>query len=184
MSEIWKPIPGFEGLYEVSNVGRVRSLWIRSKNTSRPRYTPKILALTTAKDGRRWVTISKDRKSKTRPVSQFVLEAFVGPRPSGLGRIDCCHGDLGTSSDAVSNLRWDSHRANMQDAVASGRFHGRNTLKGVACYQAKMDVNDVRAIRAEPSFYGINKMLAFAFGVSVSSIKEIRAETNYKSVAA
>lgn len=81
--EIWKAIPGYEGKYEVSDLGRVRSL------TRRVRVVPhgiettrivqgRILRPGKVKDGHVTVAVGK---GNSRPVHQLVLEAFVGPRP-------------------------------------------------------------------------------------------------------
>lgn len=77
MQEIWKPAKGFEGLYEVSNMGRVKSL---------PRKTTSggIMKLyTNKKNGYQYVCLCKDNKVKNRRVHILVMEAFTDYKSNG-----------------------------------------------------------------------------------------------------
>lgn len=76
--EEWKPIPGYEGLYEVSNEGRVRSL-----NYHREGEVKGLKAGKARGDYLR-VQLYKDGKGKNRPVHRLVYEAFNGPIPPGM----------------------------------------------------------------------------------------------------
>lgn len=128
--EIWKAIVGWEGFYEVSNWGRVRSLdrvvpngrgsvrrvpgRIMKPYKDRPKYPHMIIQL--SRGGR-----SKEH-AQFPLVHKLVLEAFVGPRPPGL---EACHNNGDGTDNRVSNLRWDTHKANMADQFK----HGTNTPK-------------------------------------------------------
>lgn len=102
--EIWHPVPGFVGRYEVSNLGRVRSLQFRSNGD------PEIMTSTRNHAGYHVVTIGKERKQFR--VHCLVLEAFVGPRPPGM---QGCHNDNDKDHNALSNLRWDTPKGNIAD---------------------------------------------------------------------
>lgn len=85
MKEAWKPIPGWEGLYEVSNFGDVKRLTFtheHPKLKSRT-YPEKLLKPRQSKTGYMRVSLCKNSKSKDHYVHALVLEAFVGPRPEG-----------------------------------------------------------------------------------------------------
>jgi hypothetical protein len=69
------------------------------------------------------VTLSVDGDRKQCRVAPLVLEAFVGPRPPGM---DCCHDDGDSTNDALSNLRWDTKRANQADTLRHGRHWQSN----------------------------------------------------------
>ena len=71
--EVWKPIKGYEGLYEVSNIGRVRSLRNNHGN-----YREKILKQQDNGDGYLQVTLYKDGKAKHFTVHRLVAMAFCG----------------------------------------------------------------------------------------------------------
>lgn len=121
--ERWLPVVGFEGRYEVSNHGRVRSLnhvFVR-KDGRRHRWSGRILATPLDDKGYPQVNIGR----RARRVHTLVLEAFVGLRPSEL---DCCHGDGDPTNNSLTNLRWDTPTANAQDAIR----HGTNAFSSRA----------------------------------------------------
>jgi hypothetical protein len=116
--ETWKPVVGYEGLYEVSNAGRVRSIPRRVNFGPSSRLSPQtILRPRTIPSGHQTVSIYKDRKRKTAKVHRLVLEAFVGPAPEGM---ECCHNNGIASDNRVENLRWDTASANRRDCVNHG----------------------------------------------------------------
>jgi hypothetical protein len=104
VDEIWKPVRGYEGLYEVSNIGRVKSLPKPIRRTKSTYITkPKILALPVHESGYYRLNLRKDGKTKTRYVQNLVLEAFVSKRP----RLqDADHIDKNIKNNRLSNLRW------------------------------------------------------------------------------
>jgi hypothetical protein len=122
MNEEWRPVRGFEGIYEISSLGNVRSLdrrvwsargfWAALKGrVIRPAALP---------TGHLHVLLRHDGKRSNRQVHRMVLEAFVGPCPDGM---EACHGDGDPANNALSNLRWDSRSANLKDAVRHGTHH-------------------------------------------------------------
>ena len=92
MDEIWKPVVGYEGLYEVSNFGRVRSL---RRN--------KILKLKNEVDGYIRVTLCNGGTEKLYQVHRLVAQAFI-PNPDNLPQIN--HKDEVKSNNIVTNLEW------------------------------------------------------------------------------
>lgn len=127
-TEMWRPIPGYFGYYEASNLGRVRSLdrWIRASN-GRRRFCPgQIMKQDTCQCYPK-VGLSANGSNKKWLVHRLILLAFVGECPVGML---CCHADDVATNNVLSNLRWDYPRANMLDSVRNGRH--RNARK-VAC---------------------------------------------------
>ena len=119
--ETWKPIPGYEDLYEVSNYGQVRSLPRRTlgKDGAVRPFPGKILKPRIQRSGHHKVVLYRGNgKSQARYVHQLVLEAFVGPRPQGMVT---CHNDGIPDNNFVGNLRWDSQSSNTVDRVKHGR---------------------------------------------------------------
>ncbi|SEO01630.1 NUMOD4 domain-containing protein [Actinacidiphila rubida] len=108
--EEWRPIPGYDGLYDVSNLGRIRS-WSRAKDGD-------LLKFIIGHRGYPQVNLYCDGRVKTRRVPQLVLEAFVGPRPAGTV---ACYGDGIKGNVALSNLRWDTAKANGLEISRQGR---------------------------------------------------------------
>lgn len=116
MEENWLPVVGCNGHYAVSDAGRVRNtrtgrlLKLSSRRSPRNGY---VTVRVTVYDGL--------GKARTAPVSNLVLEAFVGPRPSGF---ECCHRNCDSSDNNLSNLRWDTPSANKLDSRVLGRIGG------------------------------------------------------------
>ena len=108
MREEWRPVPvpGFELYYQISSAGRLLS--VRSG---------KILRAYPESQGRLLRAVSVKGVYKTLIIHKMVAEAFLGPCPPGL---EVCHNDGNHLNNEVSNLRYDTHSANMRDR----RRHG------------------------------------------------------------
>lgn len=118
LHETWRPVVGWEGLYEVSDQGRVRSVErIVQFGAQTRRVKSTVLKPGKTTKGALFVMLSNG-KARNRRVHQLVLEAFVGPRPPGM---EGCHWDDNKENNAVTNLRWDTHSANELDKVRNGR---------------------------------------------------------------
>lgn len=129
MTELWMPVLGYEGYYEASDQGQVRSLDRMSRcgpgGRSQLLRRGRVLTPTISKkDGRRRVCLCVNNQKKLRTVATLVLEAFAGPRPDPY--MDCCHGDGDQANDVLSNLRWDTKSANQTDRIRHGRNHQAN----------------------------------------------------------
>jgi len=118
-AEAWRPIPGWEGFYEVSDQGRVKSC-ARSV-PGRPgrmiNRRERILTPSCTADGYLVVALSRDNARFYMRVHRAVLLAFVGPCPVGT---EACHGDGVRHNNMLANLRWDTRSANTLDKVAHG----------------------------------------------------------------
>lgn len=113
--EQWRPVPGWEGYYEVSDAGKVRSLprTITRKDGFAMKIAGRDLKPSKTPSGHRRVHLSRVGEPPTVAlVHRLVLEAFVGPCPDGL---EGCHWDDDPSNNNLSNLRWDTHQENMND---------------------------------------------------------------------
>lgn len=119
--ERWLPVVGWEGLYEVSDHGRVRSVDRVVPGRDGKTRTYRSVTLRPGKNpqGVPYVNLSNG-EARVRRVHQLVLEAFVGPRPPGMVG---CHWDDNKDNNAVANLRWDTPSANMFDKVRNGHCH-------------------------------------------------------------
>jgi hypothetical protein len=104
-----------------------------------------------------------------RSIAPMVCEAFHGPRPKGL---DCCHNDGTRDNNVPNNLRWDTVKGNMQDAIREGRFVGRVGQRGETGSQAKLSNTDVQEIRRLHGVVPATE-LAKRYGVHVVHIRSI-----------
>lgn len=120
-AERWLPIAGYEGRYEVSDHGRVRSLdrWTHHKNGTRQFIRGVMMALSPHHPDTPYpkVGLCKSGKQTSAAVHRLVLEAFVGPCPPGM---EACHKDGDHTNSSLDNLRWDTHRENWRDSVRHG----------------------------------------------------------------
>ena len=126
-SELWRPIRHYEGYYEVSTFGRVRSvprILLRADGVPM-RMKGQILTLVPTPAGYRQVLLSKGGKPKQFSVHVLVLTTFLGDRPPGMVG---CHGPLGSSVDSVDNLYWGTHSVNSLDRQRDGTDRMRNRL--------------------------------------------------------
>lgn len=109
---IWKAVDGYEGQYEVSDRGHVRSL--ERLDSEGKRVSGRVLSGGFGPGGHPKVSLWKGGVRKHFYVHTLVLEAFVGPRPEFM---EACHEDGCPTNNHVSNLRWDSRSANVRDSV-------------------------------------------------------------------
>lgn len=102
VEEIWKDVEGFEGLYQVSSLGRVKRL--KGKHCKQDR----ILSQSTLR-GYRHLTLKNDSKQRTVQVHRLVAETFI-PNPDNLPTIN--HRDENPSNNCVENLEWCTQKYN------------------------------------------------------------------------
>jgi hypothetical protein len=163
--ETWLPVVGFEGLYSVSDYGRVRSeARIVERRRGASYSTPTRIRKPSSSKDCPYLSLSLSRGgvNVTRYVHDLVLTAFRGPRPPGL---EGCHGDGNCTNNRVGNLRWDTRKGNFADKT----IHGTGTV-GERHPGAKLTdvlVVSLRKRRAEgASFtklaaeFGVNRMTA------------------------
>lgn len=124
-NERWLPVVGYEGLYEVSDHGRVRGLHriVPYAVHREKRIQGRILKFSAKKSGHLNAYLWKGNKQNTCRVHRLVLEAFVGPCPEGM---ECCHNDGNPANNMVGNLRWDTTVGNMLDKAGHGTNHQLN----------------------------------------------------------
>lgn len=103
VKEIWKPIKGYEGCYEVSNLGNVKSIdrWVIYKNGIKHYHKGKMLKPTTSHSGYLKVILYKNRKPKNRKVHRLVVEAFI-PNSNNLPEVN--HKDENKLNNKIDNL--------------------------------------------------------------------------------
>ncbi len=115
--ERWKPIPGYNGAYWVSDHGRVRShlappprrgdVWLIMDE-------PQKILSTRGRMGRYpSVNLGSGKQRETRPVHRLVIEVFIGPCPNGM---IVCHADDDPTNNHLSNLRYATYADNAADA--------------------------------------------------------------------
>lgn len=189
--ERWKEIDGYEGLYEVSDFGRVRSMerTITQKAGKDVRRYPsyvRIIKSRILKPG--WVgrkgcktkyaqvLLSYEGKNDSRMVAVLVAKAFV-PNPDSLPQVN--HKDLDKSHNAASNLEWTTAEGNSQHAIANGHWPDQ---KGESNGGSKLTKDQVDNIRTEIALGVRQRILANRFGVSQVTISDIHRGKSWNCV--
>lgn len=123
--EKWRPVETYEGLYEVSDYGRVRSLprEIRGKAGARYIRPGRVLKQKTDKDGYRQVGLTVDRKVVSFQVHRLVAAAFVIKLNSADVTVN--HADLDKANNRADNLEWMTQLHNIRHAFDKGAFANR-----------------------------------------------------------
>lgn len=168
MEEIWKDIVGFEGLYQVSNLGRVRTLFrVITRANNRP-HTIKQRILKPAKDtgGYLRVALSKDGKLYTKKVHRLVAEAFC--LFEVLLEVDHIDGDK--TNNKSDNLEWVTRSENVQRAFDSGLA---KPLRGGSNPRAKIDEMQALTIITLIENGRTLKKIHQEYGVSYHIVKDI-----------
>lgn len=114
VSEEWRPVVGYEGFYEVSSLGRVRSL---DRYFGRRLYQGRVLKAITITGGYQSVNLCVNGEIRKGGVHLLVMAAFVGPKPHGM---HTCHNNGDPGDNRLENLRYDTPSANGLDSVKHG----------------------------------------------------------------
>lgn len=123
MTELWLPVVGYEGRYDVSDSGRVRSKarfvdYVDGRTGSRPELILK--PTKNVRTGGRYIgMVDSAGRRKFHKLARVVLTAFIGPCPEGL---ESLHWDDDKDNNRLSNLRWGTRSENMFDRVRN-RLH-------------------------------------------------------------
>lgn len=168
---VWKEVPGHPG-YDVSNTGAFRSWVYPTRQGVKRRVSPKILRVTPDRKGYTYTFLGR-RARKYAHVA--VLEAFVGPRPTGF---EACHANDVPNDNRLMNLRWGLPSDNRQDARVNGKL-----CVGSAHPTSKLDedkVKDGRLLRSQG--YSV-KEIAQLFGVHPGTMSQACRGTSWKHVS-
>jgi hypothetical protein len=164
--ERWLPVVGYEGLYEVSDLGRVKSMERRVRSPSGTRRVRERILRTKAdtRGGYLHVPLSHDWIKKNWPVHKLVLTAFVGPCP--LGKEARHFPDNNPTNNKLENLSWSTTDQNGKDKITHG-----TSPRGEKNVRHKLTEEQVRFIRASN---WSNRYLSDHLSVSMCTVWQIR----------
>ncbi len=178
---MWKPIPGFEGLYEASNAGQIRSLdriVVYARRDGRKverRYKGKVLIPGLNTRGYEIVTLcDQNNKHHTRPVHRLVLETFDRLRAENE---ECRHLDGNIRNNSLFNLRWGTPAENMADKIAHGTW-----VRGSRVGNSRLAEEQVREIKIRLAQQEPHASIALDYGVKAVTISAISAGRNWSWV--
>lgn len=145
MKEIWKDIAGFEGLYQVSNFGRVKRIAQTHpvRNQVARFYPEKILSTYINMHGYEMVQIKKNGKHFGKQIHRIMAEAFI-PNPRGLEQVN--HRNGAKHDNRLENLEWISRRGNSLHAVYELKAKvGKTPCRRIRCVETGRIYPSVRS---------------------------------------
>lgn len=166
--EVWKDINGYEGLYEVSNLGRVRSVDRIIESNNQHCVFSRIIKgciLRPSKDRYNYlrVSLSKNGSNASFTVHRLVLEAFICSRPKDM---EARHINGSSSDCRLCNLKWGTKLENGEDKKRHGTAVGIN--RGSKNKNTKLSISDIKAIRRDSRSlstigrdYGVTKQTVY-----------------------
>ena len=178
MQEEWKPVPGFESLYEVSALGNVRSLdrFVRSRWGTPKRVEGTQKSFSSTKFGYLSVHLYSGGRCTKWFVHRLVATVFLSNEQK-LPQVNHLDGDK--SNNAASNLQWCSGSENCMHAIREELYA---QAKGERCSTAKITEDDVRDIRLKVAQGFMHKELADIYGIGRKAITKIVNHQRWKHV--
>ena len=175
MEEIWKDIPGYEGRYQVSDQGRVRSVdrVVQSINRYTRQPFDRHLKGQILRPGRftssGHVSVVLGHGAHGSPVHQLVMLAFVGPCPKDM---EICHNNGDASDNRLENLRYDTRSENMRDIARLETPNKRRVLTKDLVYAIREDLASGATVTS----------LAKKYNVSMSSISALKRGITFQYI--
>lgn len=168
MNDVWKPIEGFEGLYEVAPCGAIRNA-----------RTLRWLSPSEKDDGYMSVKLFRDGVGRNKTVHRIVAEAFL-PNPESKPQVN--HKDLNKKNNDVSNLEWVTQAENQSHAIRNGANKTRNSKLRMN-EEYRMGLYQMTCL-FQPSLNELLEELALKTGKSKSEmVREATWEYVYKHMA-
>lgn len=158
--EVWKNVPGYDGVYEVSNFGRLR----RFGGTAGAKSKPRVLKPGTMRSGHKNVCLCVNAKPTMFRVHALVLRTFVGEPPSP-GHV-VAHIDGNPGNNRLANLRWVTRAENTFAKVPHGTQNGRQRERSAALSDA-----EIIAIRAD---HRTEHLVAADYNIAPGTVGQIR----------
>ena len=126
--ELWKTIKGYDGAYQASTQGRIKSITrtITNRRNRKQTFRETILKPDYAPNGYERVCLSKNGKYRHHRVAKIIYETFVGPVPQGM-EIDHINGD--NTDNRLENLRVCTHKENCNNPITLERNKAANETR-------------------------------------------------------
>lgn len=167
-NEQWLPVIGFEGRYEISSYGRVKSLgrWINPNSKQKAYYiAEKMLKLNKDTRGYLFVMCSKNSQTKRMYVHQAIAHSFIGSQEKG---IEVRHLDGNKLNNTLENITYGTKSDNMRDAVRHGTL---------VFSRSKLTREDVINIGKDPRTHAT---IAKDYGICETTVSNIKRGASFK----
>lgn len=176
--EIWVPVKGYEGRYEVSSLGSIRSLDMMMKNGHGTYSRKKGRTLKTFKNRKGYlqVKLCKDGLNESTVVHRVVAMSFIENK-NGYDQVNHLNGIK--DDNRVENLEWCSNRQNIIHAYKNGLI---NTNKGENHHMSKLTNSNVVAIKKRIKKGEAMHRIASDYNVSTTAIMYIKSGVNWSHI--
>jgi hypothetical protein len=168
MKEIWKNIPGYEGLYQVSNLGNIKSLY---------RYQ-KILKPGIRKNGYLHITLCKNKQKKDELVHRIILKTFDGE-----SNLDCNHKNGIKTDNRLKNLEYCTRQENIKHSYNNKL---QIPIVGENCSYSKLTEKQVKQVKwifkNVKVKYGYWGKLAKLWGVHPNTLSSVRNNHSWRHI--
>jgi len=151
MKEIWKDIPGYEGLYEVSNLARYRKY-----------STKRIHAINSNRDGYMVAWLTKNSSRIGTGIHRLVALAFI-PNPNNYKEINHIDGDK--SNNSISNLEWCTRSENIRHAFDTGLKPGKKGEDNGRSKLSNEDIIEIRKLKNKLGAPTVGEMFSVSTGL-------------------
>ena len=172
MNELWHPVFGWEGWYEVSNIGRVRSI---ARTILHPKgvrqLRGRLLSPSSSSKGYAIVHLCRQGQRVNRSIHRLVAQAFIGLAPDGA---QVLHGNGDKWDNRVTNLRYGNQSDNERDKIFAG-----NSNRGSRNRTARLTACDVLTIRRALAAGQSASSLAREYGVAKPTIFDIKTRRSW-----
>ena len=172
--ERWKDIKGYEGIYQVSDLGRVKRIG-RYKNQSGAEWeSGKILSPANNQKGYYFVNLSQNNKTAQKYIHRLVAEAFV-PNPKNKPTVN--HINCDRSDNRAENLEWATYRENNNYAIKMMRSAGKNKRNNKLSKPIQQIDLQGNVIKEYPSYREAERQ------TGISGIDKVCAGVKYRKTA-
>lgn len=167
MEEDWRDIKGFEGRYQVSNLGRVKSLSRVTQLNGRVRTEPEKIMAFTYRSGYPTLILRKDGKRYSKQVHRLVAEAFI-PNPENFSIVN--HKDFSRTNNVVENLEWCTQAHNVSWSSENMK-HPKRTRLPTSC-EKYIGINQIKNGTKTYSVYIHSQSIALAPHKTFKTLEE------------
>lgn len=164
--EIWKDIHGYEGLYQISNLGRVKSLSRQVRGTIKRITSDRIMVANMGSTGYREVSLSRNGKRAVKKIHRLFAIAFIA-NPENKPCIN--HKDGNKLNNDIENLEWCTYSENVRHALKTGLIKPLGRESHPRCKITEADVASIRSNNCKLK----RKELALKYKISIGAIDNI-----------
>lgn len=170
--EFWKQISGYEGMYEISEIGMARS--VDRIGSDGKKYKGKPLTLALNRHGYYFVRLRKNGHTKAFKIHRLVAINFI---PNENGKSEVNHIDGDKTNNAVGNLEWVSRSENLKHAYKKGLM----SVEGERNPNSKLTKDNVEEIRRRLSEGEFQKYIASDFRITITAVSDIKTGKRWRN---